>query len=138
MTKNFFCLMGVVMVSMLCVCFASCSSDNADDGLSGNELVTEVIGTWMCTDSEDSFMGYLVKGEMVGKEVTINRNGTYTSTAPSFGYSGTYTVKGNSVTAKSSDGNTFMITVSVHGDRMTWNGTASVGTTFNYTFVREI
>lgn len=130
--------MGVVMVSMLCVCFASCSSDNTDDGLSGNELVTEVIGTWMCTDSEDSFMGYLVKGEMVGKEVTINRNGTYTSTAPSFGYSGTYTVKGNSVTAKSSDGNTFMITVSVHGDRMTWNGTASVGTTFKYTFVREI
>ncbi|MBQ8715340.1 MAG: lipocalin family protein [Prevotella sp.] len=54
--------------------------------------------------------------------VTIKNNGTYTSTASTFGYSGTYTISGNSITAKSDSGDTFVVTVTISGDKMTWNG----------------
>ena len=125
------------MIVILNVSMASCSDDENNDS-SGNDLVNKAIGTWMCTSSTDSAMGYTVEGLMVGKEVTIKSNGTYTSTSPTFGYSGTYSIKGNTITAKSSDGDTFMVNVTISGDKMTWNGTASNGTTFKYVFTREI
>lgn len=136
--KNFMFLMAAMMVAMLSVGFASCGSDDDDNSPSGNDLVTKAIGTWMCTSSTDSAMGYSIDGLMVGKEVTIKSNGTYTSTAETFGYSGTYTIKGNTITAKSKDGATFMVNVTISGDKMTWNGTASNGTTFKYVFTREV
>lgn len=135
--KNFMFLMAAIMVAMLSVGFVSCGSDD-DDGPSGSDLVTEAVGTWMCTSSTDSAMGYTFDGLMVGKEVTIKSNGTYTSTAETFGYSGTYSIKGNTITAKSADGDTFMVNVTINGDKMTWNGTSSGGTTFRYVFVREV
>lgn len=127
-------LMIVVMMSLVLV---SCGGDDSDDGSRGNELVTKAVGTWMCTSSTDSARGASVDGLMVGKQITINNNGTYTSTASTFGYSGTYTVKGNSITAKSENGDTFVVTVTISGDKMTWNGTASNGTSFHYVFIRE-
>ncbi|SFO85458.1 lipocalin family protein [Prevotella sp. tf2-5] len=127
-------LMIVVMMSLMLV---SCGGDDSDDGSRGNELVTKAVGTWMCTSSTDSARGASVDGLMVGKQITINNNGTYTSTASTFGYSGTYTIKGNSITAKSENGDTFVVTVTISGDKMTWNGTASNGTSFHYVFIRE-
>ncbi len=124
----------VVMMSLMLV---SCGGDDSDDGSRGNELVTKAVGTWMCTSSTDSARGASVDGLMVGKQITINNNGTYTSTASTFGYSGTYTIKGNSITAKSENGDTFVVTVTISGDKMTWNGTASNGTSFHYVFIRE-
>ena len=117
----------------------ACGSDgdNDDDGSRDSELVTKAVGTWMCTQSTDSFDGKSYDGMMVGKEVTINSNGTYTSTSSTFGYNGTYSIKGNTITAKSKGGATFVVTVSISGDKMTWNGTASNGTTFQYVFARE-
>ena len=125
------------MIAILNMSMASCSDDESNDS-SGNDLVNKAIGTWMCTSSTDSAMGYTVEGLMVGKEVTIKSNGTYTSTSPTFGYSGTYDIKGNTITAKSSNGDTFMVNVTISGDKMTWNGTASNGTTFKYIFTKEI
>ena len=113
----------------------ACGGDD-ETGPSGDELIQKAIGRWMCTESTDQQGDYEMRGLMVGKEITIYSNGQFTSTAPSFGYSGTYTVNGNTITAKSSAG-TFVVTVSVNGDRMTWNGTASNGVKFRYTFVRE-
>lgn len=110
--------------------------DDDDNGPSGNELVSKAVGTWMCVESTDAAQGYSYDGLMVGKEVTIKADGTYTSTAPTFGYSGTYTISGNQITAKSSSG-TFVVTVSISGNRMTWSGTASNGTTFRYVFTKE-
>ena len=100
-------------------------------------LVNEAVGTWMCTQSTDSQAGYSFDGLMVGKEVSIKRDGTFTSTAPSFGASGTYSISGNQITAKSSAG-TFVVTVTISGNKMTWNGTASNGVTFHYVFQREV
>ena len=117
----------------------SCGNDNEsnDGGLAGAELIGKAIGTWMCIQSTDSQLGQSYQGLMVGKEVTINANGTYTSTAPSFGYTGNYSVNGNKITAKSNNGSTFVVTVSIIGDVMTWDGTASNGVTFKYVFQRE-
>ena len=126
-----------MLLLMMMPVIVSCSSDDDDNGAQGTELVRQAVGTWMCTESTDSSMGQSYKGLMVGKQVTIKSDGTYTSTAPTFGYTGTYTIKGNTITAKSSSGDTFVVNVSVSGNKMTWSGTASNGTTFRYVFVRE-
>ncbi len=126
----------MMLMAMMLPLATSCSKDN-EESAKDTELISLAIGTWMCTESRDTQQnGIYYDGLMVGKQITIKSDGTFTSTAPSFGYSGTYTVSGNKITAKSSSG-TFVVTVSVKGDIMTWNGTASNGVRFNYTFVRE-
>ena len=127
----------MLMVMALPMMVACGGDDNDDDGARGHNLVTEAVGTWMCIESTDSQGGRSMEGLMVGKEVNIKSDGTYTSTAPSFGTSGTYTISGNQITAKSSAG-TFVVTVSISSNRMTWNGTASNGVTFHYVFQREV
>lgn len=127
----------MLMVMALPMMVACGGDDNDDDGARGHNLVTEAVGTWMCIESTDSQGGRSMEGLMVGKEVNIKSDGTYTSTAPSFGTSGTYTISGNQITAKSRAG-TFVVTVSISSNRMTWNGTASNGVTFHYVFQREV
>lgn len=130
----FWSMMMLVVVMMPLV--SSCG-DNDDDGPSGDELKKQAIGLWMCIESRDEGGGRVYDGLMVGKEVNIMVNNTYTSTASTFGYTGTYTLSGNTITAKSNAG-TFLVTVSINGDKMTWQGTASNGTKFRYIFQREI
>lgn len=127
-------LLAILMVPMMVSCGGD---DEKDDNPSGDDLIIKASGTWMCTQSVDAMNGQSLQGLMVGKEITINPNGTYTSTAPTFGYSGTYTVSGNKITAHSDAGGKFLINVSISGDRMTWEGTASNGVSFRYIFERE-
>ena len=127
-------LLAILMVPMMVSCGGD---DEKDDNPSGDDLIIKASGTWMCTQSVDAMNGQSLQGLMVGKEITINPNGTYTSTAPTFGYSGTYTVSGNKITAHSDAGGTFIINVSISGDRMTWDGTANNGVSFRYIFERE-
>ena len=128
-----------IMLSILIIpLMVSCGdNDEKDSSPSGDDLIIKASGTWMCTQSVDTQNGQSYQGLMVGKEITINPNGTYTSTTPTFGYSGTYTVSGNKITAHSDAGGTFIINVSISGDRMTWDGTASNGVSFRYIFERE-
>ena len=128
-----------IMLSILMIpLMVSCGdNDEKDNTPSGDDLIIKASGTWMCTQSVDAMNGQSLQGLMVGKEITINPNGTYTSTAPTFGYSGTYKVSGNKITAHSDAGGTFLINVSISGDRMTWEGTASNGVSFRYIFERE-
>ena len=130
MKENLFRMMALMMVVMLGFGFVSCSNDDDDS------LETKAVGTWMCTNSTDVYMGYTSDGLLVGAQVTIKGDGTYTSTASSFGSYGTYTIKGNSITAKNLDGETFVVKVNVSGDKMTWEGTSSTGVTFKYIFTR--
>lgn len=128
----------MMLIVMIIPLMVGCGSDDdGGSGATGSDLINKAIGTWMCTQSTDTGQGQTYQGVMVGKEVTINANGTYTSTSLSIGYTGTYTVSGNRITAKSNNGETFVFTVSISGDRMVWDGTASNGVTFNYVFVRE-
>ena len=52
------------------------------------------------------------------------------------GNSGTYTINGSTITAKTT-GYTFVMQASFSDNRMTWNGTASNGVTFHYVFQKE-
>lgn len=124
-----------MLMAMMMPMIMACGSD--DDESEDDALLAKAIGTWMCTQSTDSYRGYTSQGLLVGAQVSIKSDGTYTSTARTFGYSGTYTIKGNTITAKSGSGDTFMVTMSISGDKMTWKGTSSTGVTFNYLFVRE-
>ncbi len=114
----------------------SCGSD--EESASGSELLQKAIGSWMCTQSTDIAQGQKYEGLLVGAMVYIQKNGTYTSTSKTFGTSGTYTISGNTITAKSKSGDTFLVTVTINGDNMTWNGTSSTGVTFTYLFKRTI
>lgn len=129
--------MMLLMLMAMPLMVACSSDDKINDGSRDEDLVAKAVGTWMCTQSTDSQGSYSVDGLMVGKEVTIKSNGTFTSTSSTFGATGTYSVSGNQITARSSAG-TFVVTVTISGNKMTWNGTASNGTTFHYVFQREV
>ena len=68
-----------LVISLLIPLVSSCSND--DESSSDTDLLTNAIGTWMCTQSVDTQNGESFQGLMVGKEVTINSDGTYSSTA---------------------------------------------------------
>lgn len=130
--------MVIMLAALMMPMLVACGDDGeSSGGYQDDDLISKAIGTWMCTQSTDIGNGQIYQGLMVGKEVTINAGGTYTSTSQSFGYTGTYTVSGNKITARSNNGSTFVVTVSINGDRMSWDGTASNGVTFNYVFVKE-
>ena len=120
-----------LMLPIVCS-YCACSSDDDD-----NIDINSAVGTWMCTKSTDTYQGYTLNGLLVGAQIVIKSDGTYTSTSTNFGSLGTYTLKGNTITAKNNRGETFIVTVSVNGDKMTWNGTSSTGVTFYYIFARE-
>ena len=121
---------------MMVVVMTACGGDDND----GNIDVNQAVGTWMCIQSTDTYRGQSVTGLLVGTEITIKADGTYTSTASSstsvMGKSGTYTINGNTITARTS-GYTFVMTASFNGNRMTWDGTATNGVNFHYIFQKE-
>lgn len=123
-------MMLLPMMAMMSV-LSACSSDD-DDTID----INEAAGLWMCTQSKDTYQGKTYDGLLVGAEIYIMNNGTYTSTASTFGNKGTYVLSGNQITAKSSAG-TFVVTAKVKGDKMTWDGTSSTGVSFEYVFQRE-
>ena len=128
------------IISVLLV--ASCSSSNGNELQTSEEgsnetLLSQAIGTWMCTKSTDVQGTNTYNNLMIGKEITIYPNRTFSSTAETIGYSGSFTINGNKITAKNNNGDTFLINVSFSGDKMYWEGTSSQGISFNYTFERE-
>lgn len=127
-------LSSTLFAAIVMTAVVSCSSDDVENGPFN---INDAIGTWMCIQSTDSYMGQSQDGILVGKEITVNKGGTYTSTSYEFGYNGTYTYTGNKITAKNSRGDTFVVTASVSGDKMTWKGTASTGVSFHYVFQKE-
>lgn len=60
--KGYLHLMAIMMVTMLCVGFASCSSDDDDDngGSSGSELIDKLQGTWQFQRGTETVMGMTI------------------------------------------------------------------------------
>ena len=128
----------ILLFVMMMPFVASCGGDDEkSEVISDGDLISKAIGTWICTQSIDTQSGQSYQGMMIGKEITIYANGTYTSTAQSFGYTGIYSVSGNTITAKSNSGGTFVFSVTFSGTKMIWEGTANNGVSFKYTFNRE-
>lgn len=128
------------MLAMLTMSLVMSCGDDDKGGSgktpTGDDLVKKATGTWICTESIDKKNGKTYDGLMVGNQLTINDDYTYWSTSQDFGLRGTYTVEGNKITATSDTGKTFVITVSVVANKMTWTGTSANNVTFNYTFQR--
>lgn len=132
-------LIYLCIVTLASLTLSSCGGDDDGNngGATGGDLISKAIGTWMCIQSTDQQGSNSYQSLMVGKEITIYANGTYTSTSSSFGYAGTYSVSGNKITAHSNSGGTFVITVTFSGEKMSWSGTANNGVTFYYIFDKE-
>ncbi|MBQ9641565.1 MAG: lipocalin family protein [Bacteroidaceae bacterium] len=126
------CMLAVVFVVLT---MAACGSDEKEDTSTIN--LNEAVGTWMCISSTDTYQGVSYTGLLTGAEITIKNDGSYTSTASSFGKQGSFTINGNTITAKNSSGDTFVVTVSIKDNTMTWQGTSSTGVSFRYVFTRE-
>lgn len=124
------------MLAVVTMAFVTaCSS--SDDGGGETVDVSKAVGTWYCVSSTDRAGEYTMSNLFVGHSVTINSNGTYTSTSSSFGTSGSYKINGNKIVVNTNGGRAFMITVSFSGNRMTWNGSGE-GVNFTYVFEKEV
>lgn len=131
--KSFLRVMTIMLVSTLGLGLSSCSKD--DENVEPLNIA-DAVGTWMCVESSDTSYGETYDGLLVGAQITINSNGTYTSTASSFGTTGSYVVNENTITARNKRGDTFVVKVTIKDNRMTWEGTASTGVKFRYLFNR--
>ena len=93
----------------------------------------EILGTWKCIGSVDVVEGKKILDYMKGQYLTVNADGTYSSTSEEMGY-GRFTLQGNSFTAKNNNGASFTATLSISGSQLTMVGTASYGASFSYVF----
>ncbi len=136
MKKTIFVL-SLLVACVLAVGLSSCSSDDSGDKPTPPQpiVITDIIGTWQCTFSVDNFEGISEQGLMVGKQVTLKEDGTYTTTSPTLGLQGTYTLSGNTITAQSTTG-TCTIMVTLIDETMHWSGSTPDGFTFEYKFAR--
>ncbi|MCH5307433.1 MAG: lipocalin family protein [Prevotella sp.] len=131
--------LGIWMLAVTMILQVMACSKDSEDNSTVN--VSEAVGTWMCVESTDTYRGVSYTGLMVGTEVIIRSDGTFSSTASSstsvMGQSGTYAINGNTITAKNANGFTFVVTATIGANKMTWKGTASNGVSFYYIFQRE-
>ena len=134
-TKNLWGLLSFMMVAMLCVGFISC---NKEDSYSTSVNVSDLVGTWDCTESTDYWDGGSKEGALVGKYIIIESNGTYNSNSSTV-YSGSYTLSGNTLTVRSNKGRKFTATVSINKTKgtMLLEGSTDDGYTFSYKFKKR-
>ena len=136
MKKNVFL---VLMSVLVCAGFVACGSD--DDNSNEPVDVVKMVGTWVCTASQDWWETEKSSGSatdaMKGVELTLNSDGTYKSSSSRFGLSGQWSVSGSSFSAKSSSGRTMSGSVTVSGSSMRLTGSTTDGYTFDYSFERK-
>lgn len=135
MKKNVFL---VLMSVLVCAGFAACGGDDNNDQ---SVDLSKMVGTWVCTASQDWWTTDKgsgdVSGAMVGVELTINSDGTYKSSSSRFGLSGQWSASGSSFSAKSSSGRTMSGSVAVGSNSMRLTGSTTDGYTFDYSFERK-
>jgi len=125
----------LLLMAMALPMVVACSSDSGD-GDDSSVDVAKAVGSWFCIKSSDKVDGYTMDDLFVGQSVTINANGSYTSSSSSFGTSGSYQVSGNKIIVVTNSGRRFVISVSFSGNKMTWKGSGE-GVTFTYVFEKE-
>ena len=128
----------VLMSVLVCAGFAACGGDDNNDQ---SVDLSKMVGTWVCTASQDWWTTDKgsgdVSGAMVGVELTINSDGTYKSSSSRFGLSGQWSASGSSFSAKSSSGRTMSGSVAVGSNSMRLTGSTTDGYTFDYSFERK-
>lgn len=134
MKKVFFILM-----SVLCMSLTACSSDD-DNDVQVDDL-SKMVGTWVCTSSYDSWVTDNGSGNatdvMKGVTLTVNADGTYSSSSSSFGLKGQWNVQGGTFSAKSSSGRVMSGQVTMNGNTIRLKGSTTDGYSFDYRFARQ-
>ena len=129
--KNFWSMFMLIVIVLPMM--VACSSDKDDDTPID---ISKAIGTWVCVKSTDKVGGKTYNDLFVGESVRINSDNTYASTSRNFGTTGTYSVNGNKITVHTNNAETYVISASFSGNRMTWNGSGE-GVIFTYVFEKE-
>lgn len=96
MKKFYLNMMTALMVAVLSVGFASCSSDDDDDDF--NYPKESLYGTWKMSEVKMSENDSYISWPMKTTTATFNSDGTYSGSGYFGNGSGTYTAKGNTIT----------------------------------------
>jgi len=96
MKKYYLNMLTALMVAILSVGFASCSSDDDDDDF--NYPKESLYGTWKMSEVKMSETGSYISWPMKATTATFNSDGTYSGSGYFGNGSGTYTAKGNTIT----------------------------------------
>ena len=131
--KRYYYTWMTLLVFSFVLSASTCGGDSNNDEAPVD--VVNLVGIWECTASTESWDGGSEEGRRVGKRLVIYSNNTYSSTSGVLG-EGTYTLSGNSLTAISSTGRLFTMTVSLNGSTLKMSGTTNDGYSFDYTFRR--
>lgn len=111
----------------------SCSSD--PDSVESPTDASVYVGTWICTSSTDvdEKTNVTTTNLMKGGAISINADGTYSSTVSNFGYSGKYVLSGSKLTVTTNKGQKLSLSISYNSGIMIWEGSAN-GYRFHYEF----
>ena len=101
MKKYYLNMMTVLMAAVLCIGFASCSSD--DDENDFNYPKESLYGTWKMSEVKMSESGSYIKWPMTATTATFKSDGTYSGSGYFGNGSGTYIAKGNTITTYIND-----------------------------------
>lgn len=91
--KSYIKFLAFAMVAILSLSFVSCSDDDAD-----SPYVSDIVGTWKLTEVKTSASGSYISWPFQATYASFNSDGTYTGRGYFGNGSGTWNLKGNTVT----------------------------------------
>lgn len=91
--KSYIKFLAFAMIAIVSLSFASCSDDDAD-----SPYVSDIVGTWKLTEVKTSASGSYISWPFQATYASFNSDGTYTGSGYFGNGSGTWNLKGNTVT----------------------------------------
>ena len=91
--KSYIKFFAFAMVAIVSLSFASCSDDDAD-----SPYVSDIVGTWKLTEVKTSASGSYISWPFQATYASFNSDGTYYGSGYFGNGSGTWNLKGNTVT----------------------------------------
>ena len=91
--KSYIKFLAFAMVAIVSLSFVSCSDDDAD-----SPYVSDIVGTWKLTEVKTSASGSYISWPFQATYASFNSDGTYTGRGYFGNGSGTWNLKGNTVT----------------------------------------
>ena len=91
--KSYIKFLAFAMVAIVSLSFASCSDDDAD-----SPYVSDIVGKWKLTEVKTSASGSYISWPFQATYASFNSDGTYTGRGYFGNGSGTWNLKGNTVT----------------------------------------
>ena len=103
----------------------------------GDYISPTLVGIWKCTSSTSTYKGNTYTDVLKGETLTINSDGTFTSTTSYIGKSGTWSQKDNTLYVSSNDGGNIVLDFTLSASKLDVRGSNDSGETFNCTFTKE-